>query len=698
MGFLFLTILPGMLILQVLNINIIDTIEKLVLSVGLSVSFLLFFGLLVNNLALSFGYPNPLATIPLLISLDVVLIILATMGYKISKKPFFNMSNLNLTTSEKSFLIVPILFPALSLFGIRMMNTTNNNVILILLLFLIPIYILIIFFLNNRFSDRLYPVVIYLISISLLLMNSLRSNHIIGVDVHSEYYIFQLTLNNLHWMIFEKSLVNSVLSISLLPTIYQSLLNIDPEFLFKTLFSLIYSISPLIVYILSRKYFKEMYAFLASCFFMFSHNFLLTAEYTRASMAIFFLELLILILFDDKINDLQKRILSIVFMASIVLSHYSTAYITFLIIFAMFLGTEILSMKYTFKRIISPTFLSLFFAFIFCWYSYITQVPFDSAIHFIENTIANSHNLFLLDSKGGGTQALVGVGISQKGIPHKMEFILTWLIFVFIGVGTIKLIMSWREIIFSESSPKNMYFLKKKFEVGYSIFAVICIGLLISVVTLPFISDGYSLDRAYGSVSIVLSTFFVMGGITISEIFSKKKLKISMKTLSLKVVDRKNVFQIQAYLTILLVLIPYFFSVTGITYQIFGYPREISLNSNGDQYDTLYVHDQEKNSAKWLERYRNKEYRIYADFVSGNFLQSQGNISRLEINSWYPNSIVLNGYIYLRYNSFVKDKLDYSSQKYNTIEYSSIVSRKNKIYDNRLSEVYMNINDPAFGR
>ena len=43
-GFLFLTLLPGVLILQILKLNKIDFLEKFILAWGLSVSFLMFFG------------------------------------------------------------------------------------------------------------------------------------------------------------------------------------------------------------------------------------------------------------------------------------------------------------------------------------------------------------------------------------------------------------------------------------------------------------------------------------------------------------------------------------------------------------------------------------------------------------------------------------------------------------------------------
>ena len=273
LGFLFLTLLPGVLILQILKLNKIGSTEKFVLSVGLSISFLMFFGLLVNNLSLSFGYETPLATIPLLISLNIAFVVLGITGYKINKDSIFTLPNLNLSTSEKAFLIIPMLFPVLSLFGTRIMDTADNNIILMFMLFLITIYVAFVCFFNQKFPKRLYPVVIFLISISLVLAFVLRSNHIMGMDDHTEYYYFLTTLGNLHWSTFGHSALDACLCISILPTIYQSILNANQEYLFKILIPLIYSISPLIVYLLSKKYVGETYAFLASFFYIAQHTF-----------------------------------------------------------------------------------------------------------------------------------------------------------------------------------------------------------------------------------------------------------------------------------------------------------------------------------------------------------------------------------------------------------------------------------------
>ena len=699
LGFIFLTFLPGLLILQILKLNRIEFTEKLVLSVGLSVSFLMFFGLLLNNSSLGLGYRSPLSTISLLISFNIAAIALTLVAYRLNKNAVFSLPNVNLTTSEKAFLIVPILFPALSIFGMHVMNTTDNNIVLMFLLFLIPIYVASVCFFNQKFSKRLYPVVIFLIGISLVLMFALRSNHIIGMDRHVEFYYFLTTLGNLHWSVFGHSTLDACLAISLLPTIYQSILNVNQEHLFKILIPLIYSILPVIIYTLSKKYIGELYAFLASFFFISQHSFI-SHQGGRTNVAIFFFALAMIILFNDGINPLKKRILFIVFMASCMVSHYSTTYIFFFVMAGTFIGMEMLSKKYTFKKDISLTIVILFFSMIFFWYSQVTEATFNSGVRFVEDTLISLNEFFVMEARSGSAEAMLGAGIGQKGIPSKVEFIFTWLTFAFIGIGIITLIRRHKEMSFPELKLKKPDFLKDKFEVTYFVVAFILSGLLAVSVAFPYISVGYSLERQYTLAIVILSLFFVIGGIILSKNLSLNLLrKVLSKTLrGKKALPKKQKergkenAEVRAYLIILVVLIPHFFCVTGVMYNIFDVPRAITLNSEGGQYDLMYVQDQESYGAIWLKEYAEDKMRIYATdaYVGRLRLTSQGNIPPSSIDSSaLQKDRKIEGYIYLGYYNVVEGKLfGAESNSCNLSDYSRQFVGKSKIYANGGSEVY----------
>ena len=680
-GFLFLTILPGVLILQILKLDKIDFTEKFVLSVGLSISFVMFFGLLLNNTLFSLGYETPLATFPLLISFNIAFIALAIIGLRTNKDPIFSLPRLNLTTPEKAFLIVPILFPALSIFGIHIMNTTDNNIILMLLLFLIPIYVTFVSLFNQKNPKRLYPIVIFLISISLLLLMSLRSDYIIGSDIFVEYTLFQTTLHNLHWSVSGQSVLDACLSISLLPAIYQSILNTIPEFLYKILYSLIYSFSPVAVYLLSRKYIGEQYAFLASCFFMFQYYFLLAAQSPRTTLALFFFALAMMTLFNDRIDPLKKRFLFIVFIASCIVSHYATAYVFFFIMLGAFVGMEILSKKYTFKKVVSLTLVILFFAFIFFWYSQVTETAFNVGVDFFEKTVINLNQFFIEESRSHTAPGLYEKGMFQKTIPYKIEFVFKLLSFAFIGIGVITAIIRYKEMSFPELKFKKPDFMREKLDVGYLLIALGCSALLVTMVVLPFVSHGYSIVRLHAVANTILSIFFVIGGLVLSKHFLSKE---KQKKLT------KNTSQVQAYLIILLVLIPYFLCVTDVTYNIAGIPRSVLLNSEGYEYLTYYVHDTDVISANWLKGHTIDGERIYSDFGAKSALILA--YKRLPLHTslfFQKNKRVGDGYIYFRYLAVIHKKVFVDKIILEDLsDYSHLLNNESMIYNNGYSEIY----------
>ena len=758
LGFFFLTILPGLLILHVLKLDKIGSTEKVVLLVGVSISFLMFFGLLVNNLSLSLGYETPLSTISLLIAFNIAFVVLAIIGCKINKEPILSLPNIELTASEKSFLVVPILFPALSIFGMHVMNTTDNNIILMFLLFLIPVYVVFVCFFNQRFSKRLYPAVIFSISLSLLLLVSLRSNHIlIGSDTGRELYFFRTTLSNLRWSIIGHSTFDACLSISILPVIYQSILRVNEEYLFKILYSLIFSISPLAIYILSKKYIGSLYAFLASFFFMSQMTFLWTPSEVRTNTAILFCLLAIMTLFNDNISKVNKKILFIIFLASVTVSHYSTTYIFFFLLLLTWFGVQILQKIASYKRksvmlserqsveegnspllrngstfesgdvvsrttdLKSPqlrkgvtiTVITLFFTIIFFWYSQLTETAFSAGVGFIQRTFLNLNEFFLWESRQSGLPALFGKGgrgILHTDAPVKIEFYTTWMTFILMGIGVVSMLYRYRKMLSPVGTINSKSkFLKTEFETEYVAMAIGCLALLIVMIALPFVSKGYDIQRLYLQMVIVLSLCFVLGGITLSSILqfvftkgmfwfrglkSYRGRKIYKNTIQSK--HNKHI-EIQPFLVILIILIPYFLSSTGATYQIFGIPRAITLNSGTNS--TGIIYDQDSYGAKWLEQYRDKEEMIYTSGYGFEVLGSQGKIPPDEVNMnlvlVYEENREITGNIYLRHLQVVDGKIVIyrprsGREVLNMTDLPDMLTmnRKNEIYANGGSEVY----------
>jgi uncharacterized membrane protein len=322
---------------------------------------------------------------------------------------------------------------------------------------------------------------------------------------------------------------------------------------------------------------------------------------------------------------------------------------------------------------------------LFFWYSQVTEVPFKAGVNVIELTISNLNKLFLEESRAGNTQALIGKDIGKKGIPHKVQFILTWLIIFLIFIGAINLIIEYIGSFYPKLRSNRRDFWNNRFELTYLLIALNCISLLLAIIILPFISVAYSMDRLFALAIVLLSDFFIIGCLKTSEFLH------NLKNLLWKSGTRSRNASNKSYIFLLLIIIPYFLCVTGVVYDIFNTPRAIILNSNGEQFDKFYIHDQDSYAAKWI---RNKgEIRlniIYTDFAGGNILKSQGGILHYNFYTLTKEDENINGYIFLRYYNVVKGKLLGAQDKaLDLFKYQYKFMGKAGIYDSGGAELWI---------
>ena len=82
-GFIYLSFIPGILLVRILKIHKISGIEVLSISVGLSLTTLMFTGLIINTIFPPLGILRPISIIPLISSLSAIVLFLCMLCYKI---------------------------------------------------------------------------------------------------------------------------------------------------------------------------------------------------------------------------------------------------------------------------------------------------------------------------------------------------------------------------------------------------------------------------------------------------------------------------------------------------------------------------------------------------------------------------------------------------------------------------------------
>lgn len=650
-GFIFLTVLPGLLIVSILRLDKLNFTEKFVLSWGISIAFVTLLGLLINTIVLFSGHTNVLSLNVLLFSFNSVIIVLTVANYFYNKDRSYKLPSLSFNKLEWAIIIFSFYLVLMSIAGVILLEKTGNNIILMLLFLIIPLYVCIITIFRDKFPKRLYPLVIFLIGLSILLIMCLRSSHIMGVDIHVEYSIFHNTLINNYWKISQHpTIADACITISLLPAIYQKILSVDPEMLFKFLFVFLFSISTVLIYLISNKYVKKEYAFIAAFFFMSQLSFFTAETNPRTNLAILFVMMGLLVFFNERMTLPKKRSLFILFLVACVLSHYSTTYIFFIILLLGLLVNYLskrvnkISKSYSIETLTTTNLIVLFFSIMFLWYAQITQEAFGSGVGFFKQTFSNIFvNFFISESRGTQVQALAGQGLLQKAISAQVEFFFTWLILGCIGLGILGVFIYRKRILFTENPKISM--LKRNIDFEFFVMAFVSTILLGAMVVLPYVAEGYSMDRLYLLTSTFLSIFFVLGASIIPNILEKlKNLKIGRNILQIS-----NSSSNKPLYIMLLILVPYFLCVSGFTYNILGENKSVLSNSNVDSYYESYITDGESFGANWLGQYKDGALKIRADHSGAFRMYSQGNRPFESVDeSILRKTDKVRGYIYLR--------------------------------------------------
>src|SRR3989344_3346967 len=419
LGFLFLVFVPGIVIMLILKIREVGFWEYLVYTVGLSISFIMFAGLAVNWILPWLKITDrPLSLWPILISFNIILLVMGYFAYKKNAdlKPL-DITHPKLDTINKIFFIAPMIFPPLSILGAFLLNNHGTNLLTMIMLGGIAVYVLLITIFRKKLNENVWPWALWLIGSSLLLSGWMRSWYVSGPDISLEYWVFQLTKEISYWNLSNfRDAYNSMLSLTILPTILSHFIYTNDQFIFK-LFTQIYtSIIPIVIYLISRKILNKPLSFLSSLIYLFLPDSLNWYSIpVRQGVAFLFFSILILILFTKTIKIKSKTELFLISGISMVVSHYSTTYIGLIIIILYSLAIYPLYTKLSNKtksrifskkaseiiQLIGVISIILIFIFGVFWYNQVTPIS-GGLISFTSKSVSNLKNMFNEDTRQAG--------------------------------------------------------------------------------------------------------------------------------------------------------------------------------------------------------------------------------------------------------------------------------------------------------
>ena len=668
-GFLYLTFFPGIVIVKLLKLNELSVLERMLLSVGFSVAFLMLSGLLINEFGFLLGISQPLSLMPLMIILNSLILIGGVLVYLRSEDvKLFGAETLGLSPLA----LVLIVLPILSVVGAMWVNAFANNVILLFMLIAISLVLVIEVISKKLLPPKVYPFAVLMIAISLLFHSSLISNYIVsfGSDVPVEYFVLKTTQNSAHWSStipyfwdIGYGRTNAMLSVTILPTIYSILLNLDPTWVFKILIPLIFSLVPLGLYQIWKRYIGEKYAFISAFLFMVQSTFYTEMlGLNRQMVAELFFVLLLLVVLNKKMKPFNKMTCFMILSVALVTSHYSLAEI--FLFFISFTLISLVGLKRP-SRNITVSMVVFFFVVMFSWYIYTSgSAVFDSFLEYGNYVYSQLGEFFNPASRG--EMVLRGLGMeSPPSIWNMISRIFAYLTQALIVVGFVGLV-----------TKRIRIHLEKE----YFTLSLTAMAFLATLILVPGLANTFNMTRFYHILLFFLAPFCVLGAEFLVNLVSKRKEELRVSIL------------------LLIVLIPYFLFQTGFVYEVTG-SESWSIPLSKHRMDALrlygasgYIDAPNVFGARWLSKNVDIQNRqVYADLSSrNNILTIYGMIYRGYVDTLSNTTrVAANGTVYLSRLNVVDGIIVGKNQVWNFSELS-FLDNMNKIYTNGESEIYKN--------
>lgn len=581
-GFLDLTFIPGLLLLIILKVKNFNFIEWISYSVGLSISFLMFMGLFMNTFYPHFGISKPISLVPLTVTLMILITLLLSIAYFQGRNTqndnyYFKITDINIIQTL-SFCLLPFI----SIFGIYLLNYFNNNILLITLILIISIIPLLVSY--NKIEYNLYPFLLFSIALALLFHYSLVSGYINGYDIQIEHYLSKQVIDRSYWNLNNGNNSNSMLSIVILAPIYSLITSINLAWVYKVIYPLIYAFTSILLYNIYQKQTNSKIAFLSTFFFMSVFTFYVgMPQLARQEIGEIFFVALIYLIFNDKINLLQKSVISVIFTFSLVASHYALSYIFIFAILIIWILSYLLKDR---KNNISSSFILLFFTIMLTWYMYTSNSSNLSIITSLLENVLSSFRELLNPNYVQGMEVVVSNVSPTREISKWLHIISQ--VFIFIGLIT----------VFNNKEHLSL-------NIKYKLFLVINFIICIAGISVPYISNALNTMRLYHITLIILAPLFVIGGVNI--------LKKIVGILNL---NSQNETKYYLFLSLFLSLFLIFNS--GIVYEITREnPNYISFNNS---IDAPRFTETEVSAVKWLQDEKNPRLDVYADLNRGLLL------------------------------------------------------------------------------
>ncbi|MFI9819963.1 DUF2206 domain-containing protein [Streptomyces sp. NPDC052013] len=297
------------------------------LSVGFTVVTDIVVALTVNTALPLVGVERPLTRLILTIAMAVTLVLLGAIAPEVRRPP--GGPRRGRVRGLRPVAGLGALALVLSVAGPIRLNNGFSGTVSVVAMIVVAALIALLLLRRARYPVPVLELGIYCASAALLLLTSLRGQFITGHDIQKEFLYFRLALGGEYWDIGTYTdPYNACLSITLLPVSVFQLTALPDTVIFKVVLPLLFAFTPVLVHRAVRNVAPRVVALMSAVYFIVFPTFFTDMPYLgRQEVAFLLLGCAMVVLTDSRGPLPLRRIVFVILLGGIVLSHYSTTYV-----------------------------------------------------------------------------------------------------------------------------------------------------------------------------------------------------------------------------------------------------------------------------------------------------------------------------------------------------------------------------------
>jgi uncharacterized membrane protein len=698
-------------------------------------------GLVINTILPPLGLRDALGRIPVLLVGDVLVAwLLLWRRDRVLWRPSRPVWSARLTIQEKTVTRVAVASIVLGVIGADRLNNGAGDELSVASLALVFVGLLLLFLWRHRLDPGTITFSLYALSLTMLLITSMRGWYTTGHDIQREFRVFELTKANGNWNIARfRDPYNACLSITILPTMLWEVTKIHDVYIYKVFYQAMFALCPVLVYHLSRRFTTVTISLIGItyllCFPTFSND--MPFE-NRQEIAFLFVVAVLLLMTEETMPVWQKRRWMAAFSIGMIVSHYSTASVfiaTVVAVTLIRLAIKLLRgwLEAAGRRLHLPrtrlegknaiTAFGLLNVFIVLagavlWIGVFTQTGYTISSTF-SSAFSSIGQAFSFNSKSSD----VAYNLFSFGQPSQTKLLTEY--------------QSWT--LAQTKDNRSHYYSLSYVEahihpVAYNITSAPTkfgtdlghVGINVTDVNSLIHGGAAKLLQLLVLVGLVAALFSKNVRFRIKRepyLFAAATLLVLVAEVVVPVVS-EDYGVLRAFMQGLLILSPIlaygsvvtftklgpkwatraaialalflFLSLSGLVPQLTGgYQEPLSLDNSGLYYDLYYPHTQEIVAVTWLRRQipRNSDTSVQSEVFTDEFeFQSLKIYAGTDLlNDIYPTLLRKHSYVYLG-NTTVRDDLATFSYKGNLVTYryptSFLIDNKDLLFNDGSAEVY----------